>query len=156
MKTTDLIADALMELHKGNNWTSVSIAETVADISWKGAIAQVLFTPNTIAEILYHITYWNRIVAERGRGIVPEVNESNGFDVPLITDKEGWTRLKEDNLRSAEELAEVIRGYEDSKLMDPILPEHASAYKNFQGQVEHGYYHLGQIVMLKKYIKSQP
>ncbi|SDC68045.1 DinB family protein [Niabella drilacis] len=153
MKRTELIAQHLIEVHEGNNWTSVAIADTISDIGWSEAFAPVPFSPNTIALLLGHIAYWNRIVAERGRGITPVIAGHNGFEVPEAGTG-SWEKLKEVLFRSARELAEVIRQFDEAKLEMPVLPEHSSAYKNFQGQVEHAHYHLGQIVMIKKYLRS--
>ncbi|ANH82681.1 hypothetical protein A8C56_18385 [Niabella ginsenosidivorans] len=153
-KLTDLIANHLFEVHFGNNWTEVNIADTLADVTWQEAVTQLSFTPNTIAEIVHHITYWNRAIARRGKRIAPHLNDRNGFDAPVISCEKEWKLLKDDNLHSAEELAAVIREFDEKKLPEPILPGCSSAYKNFQGQVEHAHYHLGQIVLLKKKIKA--
>lgn len=153
MKKTELIAQHLTDVHLGNNWTSVAIADTISDISWQEAFAAVPFSPNTIASLLNHIGYWNGVVAERGRGLTPVIAGHNGFEVPEATPLH-WEVLKEGLFRSAQELAEVIRGFDEEKLEASVLPGHSSAYKNFQGQVEHAHYHLGQIVMIKKYLRS--
>ncbi len=146
------IANHLVEVHRGGNWTDVNIAGILKDISWVQAGIVPPFSPNSIAMLLHHITYWNRIVALRGQNIEPEINEQNGMNVPALNSDKDWDDLKKDNIHSAEELATIIEGYDIGSLYNPILPGHSSAYKNFQGQVEHVHYHLGQIVMIKKYI----
>ncbi len=153
MKKTTLIAQHLTDVHLGNNWTSVAIADTIRDSNWEEAFAPVPFSPNTIASLLNHIAYWNGIVAQRGRGITPEIAGHNGFAINEAS-PEHWEALKNGLFRSAEELAEVIRRFDEDKLEALILPGHSSAYKNFQGQVEHAHYHLGQVVMIKKYLRS--
>jgi len=147
------IAHHLVEVHRGGNWTDVSIAGTLKDVSWQQALMITPFSPNSIAMLLHHITYWNRIVALRGQNTEPEINESNGMNAPLLTSAEAWDELKKDNIYSAEELATIVEGYDIGSLYNPILPGYSSAYKNFQGQVEHVHYHLGQIVMIKKYVQ---
>lgn len=149
------IAHHLVEVHRGGNWTDVSISGILEDINWIQAQTVTPFSPNSIAMLLHHISYWNRIVALRGQNTEPEINEQNGMDVPLLTNEADWEELKKDNIHSAEELATIIEGYDMGSLYNPILPGHSSAYKNFQGQVEHVHYHLGQIVMIKKYICNQ-
>ncbi len=153
-KLTDWIANHLFEVHFGDNWTDVNVADTLADVSWQEAAVKVPFTPNTIAGIVHHITYWNRAVARRGKRMMPHLNDENGFNAPVIGCEKDWKLLKDDNLHSAEELVAVIREFDEKKLQDPILPDHSSAYKNFQGQVEHVHYHLGQLMLLKKYLRS--
>jgi hypothetical protein len=58
--------------------------------------------------------------------------------------------LKDDNSKSAYELASAIRAFDEALLQDPILPGYSSAYKNLQGTAEHIYYHLGQIALLRQ------
>ena len=146
------IAQHLVDVHRGGNWTDVNITDTLKGISWQQASTITPFSPNSIAMLLHHITFWNRVVAQRGLNIVPSINKENGMNVPPILDDKDWLFLKKDNLHSAEELATVIEGYDLNNLFNPILTGHNSAYKNFQGQVEHVHYHLGQIVMIKKYL----
>lgn len=148
------IAQHLIDVHRGGNWTEVNLTDTLKDISLEQAIAITPFSPNSIAMLLHHISYWNRVIATRGQGIQPVINKANGMNVPPLLTQHDWQELKTDNIHSAEELATIIEGYDIGNLFSPILPGHSSAYKNFQGQVEHVHYHLGQIVMIKKYLDT--
>lgn len=155
MKTTDLIAQHLLDVHNGNNWTEVDLTGTLNDVSLKEATTVTSASPNTIATLLHHITYWNRVMVQRTKGIKVEVPESNGFDMQPLQTPSDWEALKQDNITSANELAEAIRNFDETKLEEPILPGYSSVYKNLQGSVEHVHYHLGQIVILKKLIKAE-
>lgn len=145
------IAQHLIDVHRGGNWTDVNISDSIKDVTGEQAAVITPFSPNSIAMIIHHRSYWNRVVAQRARGVNPVINRENGMNAPEIINEFVWTELKKDNLYSAEELATVIENYDDGGLFTPILPAHSSAYKNFSGQVEHVHYHLGQIMMLKKY-----
>ena len=154
MKITELIAQHLLDVHEGNNWTEVDIASTLDDITLYEATMHTQASPNTIASLLHHITFWNRVMVQRTQGRVVQVNDANGYDhLPLQTG-EDWQHLKDDNIQSARELANAIRQFDETKLLEPILPNYSTAYKNLQGSVEHVYYHLGQIVILKKLIRN--
>lgn len=155
MNFKEHIAQHLLDVHNGNNWAEVNLAQTLKHISWQQAIIVTPFSPNSIAMLLHHISYWNRAVAQRGMGVQPVINKANGMNAPFIDNETAWEELKKDNLYSAEELATVIEGYDEGNLYSPILPGHSSAYKNFQGQVEHVHYHLGQMVMIKKYLLAK-
>lgn len=155
MEVLKSIAQHLKEVHYGGNWTEVSIADALIDVAFEEANTQTIMSVNTIAMLLHHITYWNRIIVQRANGTVPFINAANGFNVPDINSVNDWEMLKQDNLRSAEELAAVILNFDADKLNTPILPEHDTAYRNFQGSVEHVHYHLGQMVMIKKLVKVQ-
>ena len=154
MKITELIAQNIIDAHEGGNWTEVNVKTTLQDILVNEAISETVASTNTIATLLHHLTYWNRVMIQRINGIAVIVPDSNGFDMPAIQTEAEWNLLKEDNIHSAHELASAIIGFDENLLIFPILPEHASAYKNLQGSCEHVHYHLGQIVILKKLVRA--
>lgn len=155
MKITELIAQHILEVHEGNNWTEVDITQTLEDVTVEEATCRTVASPNTIAALLQHLTFWNRVIVKRINGIVVAEREDNGYFVPELLDEADWQRLKADNLKSAHELAAAIRQFNVEALELPILPEHSTAYRNLQGSVEHAHYHLGQMVILKKLIRAQ-
>jgi len=154
MKTTELIAQNIIDVHEGSNWTEVNVKKTVQDVTIDEAISKTVASVNTIATLLHHLTYWNRVMIQRINGIDVVVPDSNGFDMPAIQTEEEWNHLKKDNIQSAHELASAIIGFDENLLTSPILPEHASAYQNLQGSCEHVHYHLGQIVILKQLVRA--
>ncbi len=154
MKLTSLIAQQLIEVHEGNNWTEVNLAGTLKDITSDEAAKLTIASPNTIASLLQHITFWNRLMIKRMQGIDVFVDDKNGYDVPVIQTEEDWQKLQIDNNLSAHELAAAMAAFDDSLLSESLLPGGSSAYKNLQGTVEHVHYHLGQMVILKKLIKA--
>ena len=155
MNIPEAIAQHVLEVHEGNNWTEVDLVHTLQDVTLAEAVARTPASPNTIAAVLRHLTYWNRVMARRAQGQATEVGPANGFDGPDLRTEADWAELQADNLRSAHELAEAIRGFAADKLEDAILPTYSSAYKNLQGAVEHIHYHLGQLVVLKNLVRNQ-
>ncbi len=154
MIITSLIAQHILDVHEGNNWTEVDITSTLKDISVKQATLLTQASVNTIAALIHHLTYWNRVMVQRINGIKVIVPVANGYNVPDLKTEQEWQQLKEDNILSAHELATAIKSFDEKRLPEPILPGYSSAYKNLQGSVEHIHYHLGQIVMLKHLVKA--
>ena len=155
MKITSLIAQHLTDVHEGNNWTDVNIADTLKDVTADEAMMVTKASPNTIASLLHHITFWNRLMIKRMRGVNVLVDEHNGYNVPPLQTEDDWQQQQIDNNLSAHELAASMAGFDESKLFEPLLKDGSSAYKNFQGTVEHVHYHLGQMLILKKLIKAE-
>ena len=153
MKLTSLIAQHLVEVHEGNNWTDVNLADTLKDVTAEEAVILTNASPNTIASLLHHITFWNRLMIKRMQGIDVFVDEKNGYDTPPIQTEEDWQQLQIDNNLSAHELAASIAAFDENLLFESLILGKSSAYKNLQGTVEHVHYHLGQMVILKKLIK---
>lgn len=155
LNITDLIARHLLEVHEGDNWTEVNIRETLQDLPLAAALERTPASANTIAGLLHHISFWNRVVGQRIAGVAPEIPEDNGFLHPPLHTEADWLALQQDNLRSAQELAAVIKSIPGERLEEPILPGASSVYRNLQGIVEHTHYHLGQIVILKQWLQKQ-
>jgi uncharacterized damage-inducible protein DinB len=151
---TVFIAQHILDVHFGNNWTEVNIRHTLSDIGFEEAITVTAASPNSIAALLHHITYYTKIIDLRISGERPEIDEWNGFNHPPVTDAESWNRLKQDNLEAAEALAQKVREIKDEQLTLPVFEGYATYYKALQGLVEHAHYHLGQIVLVKNLLRS--
>ena len=151
MEVTALIALHLLEVHIGNNWTDVDLSGTLEDVTADEAFTVTAASPNTIASLLHHISWWNYHMIGRINGVEGNIPASNGFDIPENMD---WQQIKDENIISAHELATAIREFDVTRLEQPILPGYSSAYKNLQGSVEHVHYHLGQIVIIKKLLRQ--
>lgn len=156
MRIAEAIALHLLDVHFGENWTDVWITKVLDDINWKEAVQPTAGSPNTIASLLHHITYYNKVIQQRLQGTDPAIDERNGFNPPPIHDFHDWVMLKTENLQSATDLAEMIRQLPDESLHEPIggLPGASSRYRQLHGTVEHAHYHLGQIVILKNLLRK--
>ncbi len=153
-KATELIAQHLLEVHEGNNWTDMNLTDVLKDITAQEAATVTPASANTIEALLNHITYWNRVMVQRIIGVKVEVPLSNGFDTKLPLTNADWQHAIAENMVSAYELAEAIKTVDGTKLEKPIIADYSSTYKNLQGTVEHVHYHLGQIVMLKNLVRA--
>lgn len=156
MNTAQLIAKHLLEVHEGNNWTEVDITGTLKDVTPEEAVTITPASPNTIATLLHHITFWNRVMVSRIKeGTEPVIPEHNGFGMAPLENEHDWQQLKEDNLASAHELADAMRSIPDDKLETPLVPGHSPAYRHLLGATEHIHYHLGQLVSIKKSLRTK-
>jgi len=156
MEITEAIAQHLLDVHYGENWTDVWIRSALEDVTLAEAAQITAASPNTIAALLHHITFYNNVILARLQGVDPYVGDPNGFDVPVLEGQASWEKQKSDNLLSAQRLADAIRKVPDEVLDRPILKEKASSsyYRQLHGVIEHAHYHLGQIVLLKKLLRN--
>ena len=154
MKIAALIAQHIIEVHEGGNWTEVNIKDTLADVSYKEASLVTKASYNTIAALVHHLSFYNEVVLKRIMGINPRINETNGFDVPAIRNEQEWEQLKKRNLESAYQLADAVKGLPEERLFELTVTGHSTHYKALHGIAEHAHYHLGQIVLLKKLIRQ--
>lgn len=154
MNIAELIAEHLLDVYAGQNWTEVNLQFTLADISYEEASQLTPASANTIAGLLHHLIFWNHVMADRVRGVQVAIPESNGFENAPLEDVDQWHSLQVACFKSGKALAEVISKLTAEELQQPILSGYPTAYKSLQGCVEHVHYHLGQIVILKQLIRA--
>ena len=155
MKLTKQIAQHIIEVFEGGNWTEVNIKDTLSEVDYKEASTVTRSSNNTIAALVHHLSFYNDIAMQRLSGNNPVISASNGFDVAEIKNEEDWIKMKEDNIESAHQLASAIRKFPEEKIFELSPTGLATYYKTLHGIVEHAHYHLGQIVLLKKLIRQK-
>jgi uncharacterized damage-inducible protein DinB len=153
MEITLLIAAHIREVFEGNNWTDISIADTVKDLSFEEAITVTPASSNTIAALLYHIKFYNEVVMQRLNGIAPEINDANGFDMPELKNETEWKKLVAEAHHSFVKLSGAVENFPEERLNETTPNGVSSYYKTLHGVTEHAYYHLGQMVILKNLIR---
>jgi hypothetical protein len=144
------IAKQFRAVYFGENWTSVNLKETLADISWQQATTQV-YSFNTIAALVYHMNYFVTAVMKVLQGEALNAHDKYSFDLPPILSQEGWEKLLNKTWSNAGKIADLIEQLPESKLWEDFSDnKYGNYYKNIYGIIEHNHYHLGQIVLIKK------
>jgi uncharacterized damage-inducible protein DinB len=154
MYNTALIAQNLHHVYYGDNWTDVSIADTLNKISYQQAIQKTNASDNTIAALVNHLWFWNTIILQRMNGKNPSVPAQNGMDVPAISNEQQWHELVVKLKSSFDELIDAVRNFPADKLDDLVKDRTTSIGFNLLGIVEHAHYHLGQIIVLKNLVNN--
>lgn len=153
MRITELLAENLLHVFEGGNWTEMSIIEVLSDVSYIEANTKTPASQNTIAGLVHHLVYWNGVIAQRIQNHDPEIPEANGFDREAPTSERDWQLLIDQAKHSFVELAKAIKQFQPERLDEPTNFGTSTLSKNLFGIVEHAHYHLGQIVILKKFVK---
>ncbi|MGE8379489.1 MAG: DUF1572 domain-containing protein, partial [Sphingobacterium sp.] len=82
-----------------------------------------------------------------------EINDKYSFDLPEIVNKNDWDKLRSDFFINAALFADKVEQLDAEIFSQPFFDEKYGSYlRNIEGVVEHSYYHLGQIVLIKKII----
>lgn len=150
MKTSSLIAKHFREFHKGGNWTGTNLEETLKEVDWKVATSN-LQNLNSIAALVFHINYYMEAIIGVLNGGPLNAHDKYSYDLIPIDSEEDWNKLIEIVSKNAEKLEKLMENFPDSNLTDIFSDEkHGNYYRNFHGMIEHCYYHLGQIVIIKK------
>lgn len=151
MKLTKVIAQHFYEVHYGDSWTDVAVKDVLKDITWRQAV-QKIGEANTIAVLLHHMDFYNRVVYNRCfEEDQKEVRHEDSLHAEVNND-EDWLQLQKRYFDLAEKIHAAILALDDKILFTVRAGNQNTYYKNLQGLIEHIHYHLGQISLLKKII----
>jgi hypothetical protein len=82
-----------------------------------------------------------------------EIRDKYSYDLPPIASKEDWDDLLKDVWGNAEKFAYQVELMSEEKLDDIFVDEKYGNYRrNIEAIIEHSYYHLGQISLIRKMI----
>ena len=155
MSITKQIADHLLHVHFGGNWTVTHLEEVLADVSWDEAVAEV-DSFNTLVTLVYHISYYIEEQIKVLKTGVLEGSDALSFKHPEIKSPQDWENLKEEVWQRARLWSELVGQLSDDKLQEDFVdPKYGSYHRNLMGLIEHFHYHLGQIVIIKKLLRAR-
>lgn len=151
MQKTAFLADRIREVFLNGTWiANTNYKATLETTDWEMAV-QKLYTANSIAALTYHVNYYLAGLLKVFRGGKLEISDAFSFDMPSINGPTDWSDLVASILDNAEAFAQIIESMEDAALDLPFVDaQYGSILRNIEGVIEHSYYHLGQIVLLKK------
>lgn len=154
MNTAAAIANHFRDVHFGGNWTWVDLRGTLKDVTWKEAVHEREGF-NTIAALTFHINYFVAAVRKVLEGGPLDSHDTLSFDHPPINNEQDWQRLLAKVWSDAERVTALVEQLPDDRLhTDMADPKYGTWFRNLHGIIEHTHYHMGQIVILKKLLRS--
>jgi hypothetical protein len=155
MQLATQIAKHFRDVYFGGNWTSVSLKDALADLSWQQATTRT-YSLNTIAALVYHVNYYVSVVSKVLLGEPLHASDKYSFDMPPIQSEGDWQQLLNKLWTDAERFVALIEQLPDNKLEEIFEDKkYGTYYRNLHGIIEHTHYHLGQMVMIKKMLLQQ-
>lgn len=149
----DVSPDAVRELMDGDGHY-VPPPRLLEDLTPEQATLVPPGLPYSIAQILYHVTYYQRIEIERLRGEISSVPSFTHLDdtfAPVTPDE--WPILVADFLEGME----IVKSLSDqhSGTVSPARDDTSANY-DLAGTALHNAYHFGQIVLLRRMLGLWP
>ena len=147
------IANRLREVLLNGKWiANTNFKEQILSVNWEQAIQKVE-NLNTIALLTFHINYYLGGLLNFFAGGKLEIKDKYSFDLPEIKSEKDWNKLVNDFLSNSEMFANQVEQMEESMLDQPFANEKYGSYlRNIEGVIEHSYYHLGQVSLIRKII----
>ena len=148
---TGSLARRLREVLVDGEWiANTNFADQVLRTSWKQATYQV-GSLNTISALTFHINYYLGGVLDVLNGGDLTISDRFSFQMHPISSESDWDHLRQQFLLSAKALESKLLRFPDIMLDQVFVkPEYGTYQRNIEGVIEHSYYHLGQVVLIRK------
>lgn len=152
MESTTQLAQRFTDLFDGHWIANTNFKELLADLDWQQA-TQAVGSLNTIALLTFHVNYYIAGLVNVFKGGNLEIRDKYSFDLAPIQSAKDWDRLRNEFWNNAAIFAEQVEKMAEEKLDRPFVEEKYGTYRrNIEAMIEHGYYHLGQVALLRKMI----
>ncbi len=153
MKTVQQLANRFREVILNGNWiANTNFKDQLAELRYEIAIAEIQQL-NTIAALAQHVHYYIKGINNVFKGGTLDIKDQFSFDFSPIHSQTHWENFLSQFWNDAEEFAFFIEQMPDVQLDQVFTDEKYGTYqRNIEAMIEHAYYHLGQIVVLKKMI----
>lgn len=147
------IANRLREVLLSGKWiANTNFKDQILSVGWEQAIQKV-DNLNTIALLTFHINYYLAGLLNVFTGGKLEIKDKYSFDLPEIKSEKDWNKLVNEFLSNSEMFVNQVEQMDESMLDQPFVEEKYGSYlRNIEGVIEHSYYHLGQVSLIRKMI----
>jgi hypothetical protein len=155
MKRSKQIADRLREVVLNGLWiANTNYKDQLSGLTWQQATTQV-GSLNTIAKLTFHINYYLGGIVQVLEGGPLDIRDKYSFDLPPVNSQEDWEKLANTLWHNAEKFADLVERLPDEKLDDAFVDEKYGTWqRNIDAMIEHCYYHLGQITLIRKMLSE--
>jgi len=146
------IAKQFRESQLDGRWIATNLKSEISELNWQQATKKI-GTLNTIAALTFHLNYYVAGLVQVFEGGTLDIRDKYSYDCPPIESQKDWDKLRNKSYADAERFAELVEKMPDDKLNEGFIDIKYGDYRrNIHGVIEHTYYHLGQIVLIKKLI----
>lgn len=153
MQSSKQLANRFREVLLNGTWiANTNYKKALSGTAIKQATTKV-GSLNTLLALAYHINYYIEGLIPVFEGGTLNIKDKYSFDHPDITTQQEWDVLLNNMWHNAEVFANHVQQLSNSELESPFVDEKYGTYRrNIEGVIEHSYYHLGQVSIIKKMI----
>ncbi len=147
------LANRLREVILHGTWiANTNFRAQLESLDWQ--VATTSLAPlNNIALLAQHTHYYIQGIKNALNLGVLGLSDAQSFTFPKIQSEADWKSFLEMFWSDTEQLANQIESMSDEVLNQSFIDEkYGNFLRNFDALIEHSYYHLGQIVLIKKMI----
>lgn len=156
MESSKQLANRFKEVLLNGTWiANTNYQNILSDVTWQQATHKIT-SLNTIYELTFHINYYLAGLLQVFKGGTLEISDKYSFNCPTINSQKEWDNLLVKLKTNAEQFAEQISLITEVELEAEFVDKKYGSYRrNIEGTIEHCYYHLGQISLIKKLLQEE-
>lgn len=129
--------------------------DQLSDLTWQQAMTKI-GDLNTIAALTFHVNYYVAGVLQVFEDGTLTISDRFSFDAPTITSQNDWEQRVATLKNNAEKFSDHVSKMSDEQLEAVFVDEKYGTYqRNIEAMIEHSYYHLGQITLIKKLVLAE-
>jgi len=143
------------EVYLSGTWVAnTNLRRELLDTRWEEAKV-CLHNANSIEALAFHLNYYIEGVGQVLDGGSLDIKDKFSFDLIPAQSVLEWKETRARYINNLEQFAIKLDNMPVEKLTTGFVQsEYGTYHRNIQVIIEHGYYHLGQIVLLKKMIRG--
>ena len=156
MESPSQIAKRFREVVLNGTWVAgTNFRDQLTNVSAEQA-TQKIGSLNTIALLTSHIHYYISGILNVLEGGTLDIRDKFSFDFPAVKSQEDWEKVLNKFWNDSEKFANLVEQMTEEKLNEDFTDRMYGSYqRNINAMIEHCYYHLGQIVLIKKLILNK-
>ncbi|MBT8305268.1 MAG: DinB family protein [Bacteroidia bacterium] len=156
MENAQQLASRVREVLLDGTWiANTNYKDQIFHVSFEEAAHKVA-SLNTIALLTFHINYYVAGVLNVFENGILDIRDKYSFDMPPLNNSEDWDKLRNTLISNSKKLAIHIEAMTEAQLNANFVDQKYGNYRrNIEGLIEHSYYHLGQISLIKKLIRDK-
>ncbi|MBK7691326.1 MAG: DUF1572 domain-containing protein [Bacteroidetes bacterium] len=156
MPRAQTIASRFREVILQGTWiANTNFYDQLHTLEWEKAVKKN-GSLNSIADLAQHIHYYIAGILAVMKGGPLSIRDQYSFSFPVITSQAQWEGVLHTFWKDANEFATLLEEMPDEQLEEVFSePKYGTYLRNMEGMIEHSYYHLGQVVLLKKMIERE-
>ena len=154
MNLSKILTKQFKDVQLDGTWISTNFKAQISDVTFEEANTRI-GSLNTIALLTFHVNYYTAGVLQVLEGGTLDIRDKYSYDMQPIENAKDWDKLRNKFFSDAEHFTELMANLGDEKISESFVKEeYGNYYRNLAGIIEHSYYHLGQIVLIKKLIRE--
>lgn len=155
MQAPKVLASLIRRTVHGPMWHGPALVEVLDGLGAADAARHPVPGAHSVWELVLHTAAWAEIAHDRLRGTARvDLKDDENFPPVPRADEASWSRARQGLIDAYESLAADVRVLTPERLAEPVMGHEYTVETMLHGVVEHGTWHGGQMMLLKRALSN--